>query len=511
MTTPQLFKLVVIYGNPSLVPEAAQGSANVVVANDGETWDDLYTRAFAGIDGDKMIVRNIIRQGPGEMDYEVVVIPVPADMPTVTYVESTHFQDDPAKYTEEAAATPGQDLKRRPEYVMSGYTFFNKDSVPHDLRISPLVRVDTLGDEPADTHGTNVYEIITDPIRMLQTSEALRKNYGPVLSNNRPLIIYTPGRVDSFAAAWACGLHLGFENCDFLTMGYDSPVPDGIDGRAVMMVGMAVGGDRLDQFIKRTGGYTVIAANPGMHQELVDKYEEQIKLRGEDNTFHYHTIPGNSACVIAWMVMSMEYSEGIDASNVTDNIPALLRYIEDRALMTNRFQESDYIYEALRDSEYIHGQKWDEFTALMVSEGGGADLIYAGRLIKDTKQRLAQDILMRSSLMLVPEEGAEIAVVNMPMELVTMAGQLMFQAYPDLKLLVTYEERGGKHTSKMEDYVPTFVIDMRSNANHKYTAMWIATALGGGGHTHAAGFVTSAKSIVDILEKITDTMLLEHK
>lgn len=502
MTTPQLFKVVVIYGNPSLVPEAAQGSANVVVATEGETWDDLYTRAFAGIEGKQMTVRNIVRQGPGEMDYEVVVIPVPENMPSTPYVESTHFQDDSAKYAEEAEANPGQDLKRRPEYVMVGFTFFDKDTVPPDLRISPLVRVDALGNDAPEQHGMNVYEIITDPIRMVQSSEALRKNYGPVLSNNRPLIIYTSGRVDSFAAAWACGLHMGFENCDFLRMEYNDPVPDDIDGRAVLMVGMAVGGERLDQFIERTGGFTVIAANPGMHEELFTKYEEHVKLKGGDTTFHYHTIPGHSACVIAWIIMSMEYTEGIDVSNVSDNIPSLLRYIEDRALMTNRFQESDFIYEALRDSDYIHGQQWEAFTALMVTEGGGAELIFTGKLIKTTKMRLAKDLLERAMFMYTPQEGVEIAVLNCPQEYVTIAGQLAFQAFPGLKIFVTYEERGGKHVADLRDYLPAYVVDMRSNPDFHFSAGDIATRLGGGGHKHAAGFVAHAKSITDILKQI---------
>lgn len=270
----------------------------------------------------------------------------------------------------------------------------------------------------------------------------------------KTLIIYHGGCPDGFTAAWAARKSLGREY-EAYAAGYNQDPPDVTD-RNVLIVDFSY-----------------------PRETLLRMYESARSLRVYD---HHKTaevdLKGLSFCTF-----DMERSgAGIAWDELVGGPrPWLVDYVEDRDLWRWKLSDSCTVNNYVMATPYTM-QHWDELEGLDVSE------VIAGGLAIQRKIDAycsAMDFNTRE----VEWEGREFLVVNAP--------QVMISDLLHHLCNRTREEKGLKDVMAMGWW-------QRSDGKYQHSLRSIggidvsvlAKKFGGGGHTHAAGFVVDKGPVV---------------
>jgi len=248
------------------------------------------------------------------------------------------------------------------------------------------------------------------------------------------IVLYHAECTDGFGAAWA--IWKKFPSAQFIAVKHGFPPPIGLAGRHVVIVDFSYARPTLEAMAKETASLLILDHHITAQQALADlpfAYFDQKK----------------SGAVLAW-----EWAHRTPA-------PWLLQYVQDKDLWEWALPGSREITAAL--SSYPHDfALWDSFRREALEAEGRAILRYEQEMIG----KIVAEAVM------VTFHGHQVPSVQSTI-LTSQIGERLAKGHPFC--LIWHDKDGRRYFS------------MRSAADGVDVAA-IATAHGGGGHTHAAGF-----------------------
>lgn len=154
------------------------------------------------------------------------------------------------------------------------------------------------------------------------------------------------------------------------------------------------------------------------------------------------------------------------------DVPRLLRYVEDRDLWRKQFPETDAIHAALNSHAFdFHG--WDRMA------GNLLDLIHEGNALLRQNQRLIREMLTNAYM--APIGEYTVPVLNVPYQFASDVGAALLQAYPQAPFSATWFRRSDGKSQ----------FSLRSE-DRRVDVSEVARRFQGGGQRNAAGFVVAA-------------------
>jgi oligoribonuclease NrnB/cAMP/cGMP phosphodiesterase (DHH superfamily) len=181
------------------------------------------------------------------------------------------------------------------------------------------------------------------------------------------------------------------------------------------------------------------------------------------------------------------------------SVPKLVRYAQAYDLWTKELHMTDEVQSALRYNYPPHLAKLDELASFLflANEADIEELKDTGKIILDQERVLAES-LIRRSLRFETFLGYEnVAVCQMPAELVNQAGEMIYTRHPEVPFVVLFEDN-YKHQSRKYSF--------RSHRDLGMNVSKVAAMLGGKGHKNSAGatvnlaLVFEAEAMFDIVE-----------
>ena len=149
-----------------------------------------------------------------------------------------------------------------------------------------------------------------------------------------PLIIYHDNCADGFGAAWAAYKKFGADGAEYLPMGYNDPrvkleqikfadpvlnFPVNIASRDVYILDFSFSPDIIDAMLGEANSVTWIDHHKTAFEAFNFNATEPVHLYDPELNWEVILDPNKSGCVLAW-----------EHCHPGENIPWLLRYIEDR-------------------------------------------------------------------------------------------------------------------------------------------------------------------------------------
>lgn len=262
---------------------------------------------------------------------------------------------------------------------------------------------------------------------------------------DRTLVLYHAGCPDGFGAAWSFWRRYG-DAVEYIPVSHGSEPPD-VTGCNVYIVDFCYKRDILLELNKVAKKITVI-----------DHHKSSMKECGD---LHFCTFDMNhSGAYLAWKYLFGE-----------DNIPLLIRYIEDRDLWNWNLSSSEEILSAV-DSFDRTFENWDMLNSSLdtVQSDSWNNLYMMGQAILRYKMSLIQSMIKHSHTINIL--GKSVPAINIPFFQSEIASQL----------------------SEGQDYAAAYYFDgdaykfsLRSKEYGDDVSL-VASNFGGGGHRSAAGF-----------------------
>ncbi len=256
----------------------------------------------------------------------------------------------------------------------------------------------------------------------------------PLAGHPPDVVLYHAECTDGFGAAWA--IWKKFPSAQFTAVKHGFPPPPDLAGRHIVMVDFSYDRATLDTIAKDAASLFVLDHHITAERALAGfplAYFDQKK----------------SGAVLAW-----EWAHGTPA-------PWLLQYVQDKDLWEWALPDSREVTAAL--SSYPHEfALWDAFQRDALIAEGRAILRYEHEMIGKI---VAQPVMVTLDGHRVPSVQCNI--------LTSQIGERLAKGQPFC--LIWHDKDGRRYYS------------MRSAPDGADVAA-IATAYGGGGHTHAAGF-----------------------
>lgn len=248
------------------------------------------------------------------------------------------------------------------------------------------------------------------------------------------VVLYHADCADGFGAAWA--IWKRFPAARFLAVKHGFPPPPDLAGRRVVIVDFSYPRETLEDLADEAAGLLVLDHHVTAQKALAGlpfaRFEEK-----------------KSGAVMAW-----EWAH-------REPVPWLLQYIQDKDLWEWALPDSREISAALASFPYDF-QVWD---------GLGQDRLAAdGRAILRYERELVGKIA--ASAVLVSFHGATVPAVQSSV----LTSQIGERLSPGHAFCIIWHDRDGRR-----------YYSLRSQPEGADVGA-IATAYGGGGHTHAAGF-----------------------
>jgi oligoribonuclease NrnB/cAMP/cGMP phosphodiesterase (DHH superfamily) len=200
----------------------------------------------------------------------------------------------------------------------------------------------------------------------------------------------------------------------------------------------------------------------------------------------------------AMLVWDLFFGHG-SGNPLAIDAPKLIRYAQAYDLWTKELHMTDEVQSALRYNYPPHAAKLDELATFLflANEADIDELKDTGKIILDQERNLAES-LIRRSLRFETFLGYEnVAVCQMPAELVNQAGEMIYTRHPEVPFVVLFEDN-YKYQSRKYSF--------RSHRDLGLNVSKIAAMLGGKGHKNSAGatvnlaLVFEAEAMFDIVE-----------
>jgi oligoribonuclease NrnB/cAMP/cGMP phosphodiesterase (DHH superfamily) len=254
------------------------------------------------------------------------------------------------------------------------------------------------------------------------------------------LVLYHADCADGFGAAWA--LWKRFPSARFVAVKHGSPPPEGLDGHRIVIVDFSYARQTLEAMAKQAASLVVLD-----HHITAERALEGLSFACFDQK--------KSGAVLAW-----EWAHEAP-------VPWLPLYIQDKDLWQWALPMSREINAALASYPFEF-RVWETFRQDTLAAEGQAILRYENELVG----KIAE------GAQLIPFHGQTVPVVHSAV----LTSQLGERLTPGRPFCVIWHERDGRR-----------YYSLRSSPEGDDVAA-IATAYGGGGHTHAAGFSIPLRS-----------------
>lgn len=251
----------------------------------------------------------------------------------------------------------------------------------------------------------------------------------------RPLVVYHGDCPDGFGAAFAAWKRYG-DGADYVPVSHGEPPPNA-KGRHVLMADFAYDRDTTERLATASASLVVLDHHRSAASELAD--------------LPYCLFDMNrSGAVMAWQYLH------------ETEVPALLRYVQDRDLWRHDLPESEEVSAALRAHDFDF-KTWDAIDVEQLRVEGRALLRYQRRMV----ERVA------AHAQLVDILGTVVPTVNSPV-LQSELGDLLAAGHP----FAGVWWQGSGDAARWS---------LRSTPGGVDVSL-IASRYGGGGHRTAAGF-----------------------
>jgi uncharacterized protein len=271
-------------------------------------------------------------------------------------------------------------------------------------------------------------------------------------SMQRPLVIYHANCPDGFGAAFAAYSH--FRNgdvcpCDFTAAAHGQHPPP-VTGRDVYIVDFSYRRRILKRMCRSARSVTVIDHHITTKQELAGLEKELDNLR---------------------LVLDMDKSGAVLTWEFFHEVPPpkLLLHVQDRDLWRFELDGTNDIYAALMARPF----DFSTWAGLIADGEVPSFLVEEGRVIN--RYRRAMIDLHRNKAVMGRIEGYQVPIVNCYEEI---ASDLLTELAAGQSFAASYQDQGTLRKWSL-----------RSSATGADVAE-IAKRFGGGGHRHAAGFIT---------------------
>ncbi|MCP9446159.1 MAG: phosphohydrolase [Nitrospira sp.] len=248
------------------------------------------------------------------------------------------------------------------------------------------------------------------------------------------VVLYHADCSDGFGAAWA--IWKKYPSARFLAVKHGVPPPPDLKDHRVVIVDFSYAPSVLD-----------VMANDAKELLILDHHITAEKAL-EGRAYAYFD-QNKSGAVLAW-----EWAHG-------SSPPWLLRYIEDKDLWRWALPASREINAAIASHPFDF-QVWDRFSQSTLEQEGRAILRYEQELVG---KLTAQVVMVEFQGDIVPSVHSAI--------LTSQIGERLSSDHP---FCLIWHDRDGRR-----------YFSLRSRAGGRDVGA-IAASLGGGGHTHAAGF-----------------------
>jgi oligoribonuclease NrnB/cAMP/cGMP phosphodiesterase (DHH superfamily) len=268
------------------------------------------------------------------------------------------------------------------------------------------------------------------------------------------LVIYHANCLDGFGAAFAAWLKFGYEDTEYLPMGYSDEIPD-VKDREVYILDFSFKADIIKSMISESESLMVIDHHKTSQEDLKDFTDNCIFNMDK------------SGAVLAW-----EYFHG------DKHIPLLLKHIEDRDLWLFKYEDTKAATAALFSVVERSFEAWKEgMYALNYTINGNLQYLpdIGGILERIHGEEVEILFKHRHLLTLTNGKGVEGLAVNCTPKYSSDLGNLL--AKESGTFGCTYYYDGKKEL---------WMYSLRSTGN--FDVSLLAKAYGGGGHVSASGF-----------------------
>tara|TARA_A200000159_G_C7338331_1_gene346022 strand:- start:9098 stop:9937 length:840 start_codon:yes stop_codon:yes gene_type:complete len=277
--------------------------------------------------------------------------------------------------------------------------------------------------------------------------------------SNKVLVLYHANCPDGFGAAWAFWKKYG-DSARYIPVSHGKEPPD-VTGYKVYMVDFCYKREVLLNLNKSAKSITVI-----------DHHKSSMEECGD---IHFCNFDMNhSGAYLAWKYLFGE-----------DNVPLLIRYVQDRDLWKWELDSSEEILSAV-DSFDRNFFSWDSINEGLdkIGSEGWRSYLFMGQAILRYKNNLIHSMLRNCHTINIM--GKEIPSINIPFFQSEMASKL----------------------SEGSDYAAAYYFDgtgykfsLRSKESGADVSV-VASVFGGGGHKNASGF--RVDSLSDLNSEVTD-------
>ena len=281
-----------------------------------------------------------------------------------------------------------------------------------------------------------------------------------------PLIIYHDNCADGFGAAWAAYKKFGADGAEYLPMGYNDPrvklednkldFPVPIAGRNVYILDFSFSPDIIDAMLGEANSVTWIDHHKTAFEAFNFDPAKSIHLYDPELNREIILDPNKSGCGLAW-----------EHFHPNTEVPALLKYIEDRDLWRWQYTSTRDLATGLRSKPFTFD--WfdtaSENLAAVMDKGESMNELF--------DQQLA-DIIKKHMVVMI--NGHLGHAVNCTPQFASEAGNILAKKSGTFGMTWCVGDNGMAN------------ISLRSIGDYDVSA--IAKTFGGGGHHTAAGFKT---------------------
>ena len=284
-----------------------------------------------------------------------------------------------------------------------------------------------------------------------------------------PLIIYHDTCADGFGAAWAAYKKFGADGAEYLPMGYNDPrvkleqikfadpvldFPVPIAGRDVYILDFSFSPEIIDAMLAEANSVTWIDHHKTAFEAFNFNATEPVHLYDPELNLEIVLDPNKSGCVLAW-----------EHFHPNTEVPALLKYIEDRDLWRWQYTSTRDLATGLRSKPFTFD--WFDF-----AEENLTKVMDKGTAMNELFDQQLADITKKHIVVMI--NGHLGRAVNCTPQFSSEAGTILAKQSGTFGMTWCVNDKGEVNVS------------LRSIGDYDVSAL--AKQFGGGGHRNAAGF-----------------------
>lgn len=285
----------------------------------------------------------------------------------------------------------------------------------------------------------------------------------PERNDPHPLVLYHGRCPDGFGSALAAWLfyegHAEFRALDHGDIKTVADLP-ALEGRAVYILDFSFAPELMSEIEQRAAKLVML----DHHKSAAEKLTGFACRCGV-----VHFDMGKSGARLAWEFFQAERE-----------VPALVRYIEDRDIWTWQYPESAGFLAAL-DMEPYDFERWAQIASFTDEQLG--EFMLRGQAMDEKFTKLAQDIAAGAEPVIF--NGQQGLMVNAPGMFHSLVGDILSRQSGTFALLWS-ASKGG-------------LIKVGLRSQRDFNCIPLAESMGGGGHAQACGFRMKAERLPELL------------